>query len=469
MCYSTAMAKRIGLRAKVYLMIVPLVIVVVAVSGTLASLASRTALTGVATRLMAYKAEQLRDYVWSEWEVVTELELDDVPVYRELVEQSTRSFATSLLRSETELIVALGPAGDIVMSAGLTGSLAAAGVTESATEVTVPDPGWFDAEILAAQRVGVAFDFEPFDWTLLVMERRDVFFSDAEDIMITHAAILVGSMLFVMVLIGVFGGIILRPVERLTDAVRHISESTDLSRRVAVESTDEVGALAHEFNVMIGSLEKNYLELRQKTRTEAEARHLATEREEETLLLLGRASEYRDEDTGEHLKRVGELCVALARLCGLSIEQQELIRRSSPLHDIGKIGIPDRILLKPGKLSADEYEVMKRHTIIGHELLKDARSIYLIDGAQVALTHHEKWDGTGYPSQLSGEEIPLSGRIVGLVDVFDALTSHRSYKEIWSAEDARDYIIAERGRHFDPRLVDLFEQHFPWLRPIILR
>ena len=109
---------------------------------------------------------------------------------------------------------------------------------------------------------------------------------------------------------------------------------------------------------------------------------------------------------------------------------------------------------------------MRAHTIIGYSLLKDAKSIYLVDGAEIALTHHERWDGTGYPSQLSGNEIPLSGRVVGLVDVFDALTSTRPYKRAWSAEEAGDYILNQRGKHFDPQLVDLFEEHFTELREL---
>ena len=130
------------------------------------------------------------------------------------------------------------------------------------------------------------------------------------------------------------------------------------------------------------------------------------------------------------------------------------------MHDIGKLAVPESILLKPGKLSAEESEKMKAHTTFGHELLKDARSIFLIEGAKIALTHHEKWDGSGYPAGLKGEDIPLSGRIVSIVDVFDALTSSRPYKQAWSFESVRDYIAEQRGKHFDPRLADLVLENF---------
>lgn len=171
---------------------------------------------------------------------------------------------------------------------------------------------------------------------------------------------------------------------------------------------------------------------------------------------LGHAAEYRDEETGNHIVRMSKMCALLASKLGWSEAQCDLILQASPMHDVGKIGIPDAILLKPGKLQSDEWETMKTHAEIGARLLDGNDSDLLTMAREIALSHHEKWDGSGYPLGLSDTTIPLSGRIAALADVFDALTSRRSYKEAWSVTDAVDLIRNNRGRHFDPDLVDLF-------------
>lgn len=176
---------------------------------------------------------------------------------------------------------------------------------------------------------------------------------------------------------------------------------------------------------------------------------------------LGMASEYRDEETGYHILRMSHICALLARALGWSNEQCDLILNASPMHDIGKIGIPDSILLKPGKFEPQEWETMKTHAAIGAKLLEGDDSDLLRMAREIALTHHEKWDGTGYPNGLSGENIPEAGRIAALADVFDALTSERPYKKAWTVEAAWDLIKENRGKHFDPDLVNIFEQQFP--------
>ncbi|RLM27836.1 two-component system response regulator [Brenneria alni] len=171
---------------------------------------------------------------------------------------------------------------------------------------------------------------------------------------------------------------------------------------------------------------------------------------------LGRAAEYRDSETGQHIMRMSHSSALLARQMGWSESDIELILHSSPMHDVGKIGIPDAILLKPGKLDAAEWDVMRQHTVIGAELLAGDDSMLMVMSREIALTHHEKWDGSGYPRGLSGEDIPLSGRIVAVADVFDALTSVRPYKQAWSREQAIAYIQSESGSHFDPDVVSAF-------------
>ena len=179
-------------------------------------------------------------------------------------------------------------------------------------------------------------------------------------------------------------------------------------------------------------------------------------REHETLLCLGRAAEHRDPETHEHIMRMSNYSRLIAQRLGLTHDECELLLRAAPLHDIGKIGTPDHILLKPGKLTAEEFEIMKQHTVIGQRILATSSSPILRAGADIAIAHHEKWDGSGYPGGLKGEAIPLFGRIVAVADVFDALTSARPYKEAWELERAYKLIRESSGGHFDPVCVEAF-------------
>ncbi|HEX7386349.1 MAG TPA: two-component system response regulator [Castellaniella sp.] len=169
---------------------------------------------------------------------------------------------------------------------------------------------------------------------------------------------------------------------------------------------------------------------------------------------LGAAAEYRDNETGMHTVRISHFARRLAKEIGYGDEAADMLQHASPMHDIGKIGIPDAILLKPGELDADEWAVMRQHPAIGARILGNHPSGLLHMAATIALCHHEKWDGSGYPQGLAGEDIPQEARIVALVDVFDALTSVRPYKPAWPVEQALTYIREQSGRHFDPALVD---------------
>jgi len=176
----------------------------------------------------------------------------------------------------------------------------------------------------------------------------------------------------------------------------------------------------------------------------------------EIIKRLGQAVESRDEETGEHIERIAGLCHKLGLAAGLGAGEAELLRRASAMHDVGKIAIPDDILHKPEPLTASERDVMQRHTEVGGDLLAGSRSPVVQLGEVIARTHHERWDGSGYPAGLAGEAIPLAGRICAICDVFDALVSSRPYKTAWAVEDALDEIRALSGSHFDPRLVELF-------------
>jgi CHASE2 domain-containing sensor protein len=189
----------------------------------------------------------------------------------------------------------------------------------------------------------------------------------------------------------------------------------------------------------------------------------------EIVQRLSQAAESRDGDTGEHIQRIRRMTHRLALAIGLPPAEAELIGHASAMHDVGKIGIPDRVLLKPGRLDPDEWALMQSHTTIGAEILAGSNSALLQVAEEIALTHHERYDGTGYPHGLAGEAIPLAARITAICDVFDALRSERVYKAPWSLDDALAELAAQRGRHFDPAMVDAFLALIPDLEPELLQ
>lgn len=176
----------------------------------------------------------------------------------------------------------------------------------------------------------------------------------------------------------------------------------------------------------------------------------------ETILKLGKAAEFRDDETGRHIERIAEYVDIITNHLGLSRDQRTSLKNAAPMHDVGKIGIPDEILLKPGKLTSEEFQTIKLHTVIGARILGGTSLPMLETAKEIALSHHEKWDGSGYPLGLKGTEIPLSGRIVAIVDVFDAVTSDRIYKTAWPVDEALELIRSQREKHFDPAVTDAF-------------
>jgi len=211
----------------------------------------------------------------------------------------------------------------------------------------------------------------------------------------------------------------------------------------------EVQAVYNQLYKHTEDLTRNYTALKE-AHEELEEAYL------DTIHRLALAAEYKDEDTGDHIIRMSRYSALLSEKLGLSSNEVRNIIYAAPMHDIGKIGIADSILLKPGKLTEEEFSIMKTHFIIGANLLAYSKSEILQVAEQIAISHHEKWNGKGYPQGLAGEKIPLVGRIVGLADVFDALISKRPYKDPFPADKAIDIIKNERGEHFDPQVVDVF-------------
>ena len=221
---------------------------------------------------------------------------------------------------------------------------------------------------------------------------------------------------------------------------------------------DEVEAKARCLNLI--KLRNQQLALRSRAdqleHEIAEATREIRAREKETIFRLARAGEYRDEDTGNHVIRMAKYCRTIAEQLGLSHEECEAIEMAAPMHDVGKIGISDTILNKQSGLTREEATMMHNHTRIGYEILSGSESKYVKLGANIALYHHERWDGKGYPFGVKGEDIPIAARLVAIADVYDALRSKRPYKEAWPLEKTIAYIEGESGKHFDPNCVNAF-------------
>jgi putative two-component system response regulator len=239
----------------------------------------------------------------------------------------------------------------------------------------------------------------------------------------------------------------LRRIGREAGATDVLSKPFD-----AVELQDRVGVLID----LALARRENDDRAQAMRRDAARAAAEATARERELIRRLMLAAEFRDDRAGDHLTRVAGCVIAVAEGLGLSPAEADDVALASTMHDIGKIGVPDHILMKAGPLTPDEWEEMRQHALRGYHMLHDSSSRLLQIAAEIALTHHERWDGTGYPRGLRGEEIPCSGRIVAVADVFDALISARSYKPAWSLDRARAHLEAESGRHFDPACVAAF-------------
>ncbi len=246
------------------------------------------------------------------------------------------------------------------------------------------------------------------------------------------------------------------------DFVSKPADTMEISVRVASllrlkESHDTIKRHQTELEAMV---EQRTRDLRSALQESAQAERKAYHAQLETIERLVLAAEYKDEDTALHIKRMSRYSSLLAIKLGLRPQECETILNASPMHDVGKIGIPDTILLKPAKLDTDEWEIMKQHTVMGARILGGSVSELLQAGEIIAISHHEKWDGSGYPNGLSGENIPLHGRIVAIADVFDALTSKRPYKDAFSNEKALEIMREGRGKHFDPTMLDLFLNNF---------
>jgi HD-GYP domain-containing protein (c-di-GMP phosphodiesterase class II) len=233
---------------------------------------------------------------------------------------------------------------------------------------------------------------------------------------------------------------IARPLTALANDMARIARTHDYSTSLPDAPDQETKALAGSFNVMMKEIRRAYVAI--------------SDREAELIFRLSRATEQRDNETGEHIMRMATLCGMIGKGLGLDGGEVEALQRAAPLHDVGKLGVPDRIMFKSGALDQSERREMERHTSYGYEILRDSKSDLIRLAGEMAWSHHEKWDGTGYPRGLKGKDIPLAGRVAAVADVCDALASERSYKPAWELYAVRAYLIENSGKHFDPDCVE---------------
>ncbi len=256
-----------------------------------------------------------------------------------------------------------------------------------------------------------------------------------------------------IVLTAIMMSILFRPLSLLREGLNRIGQG-DLDSPMRIKDFTELGMLGHTVNKMSRELKTS-----QNLAKAHEQEVIDTQKE--VIITLGQVVESRSSETANHTLRVGDMSYELALLAGISENEAQLIRMASPMHDVGKIGIPDSVLNKPGKLTDAEYKIMQEHPAIGYSILNKSERTVLKAAAIIAYEHHERWDGKGYPRKIKGEDIHIYGRIVGLVDVFDAIFSNRVYRKAMSLDKALNIMREESGTHFDPNLARLFLGNLP--------
>ena len=457
----------IGLGARLLLFIIPVIIASLMVSGFVTGMYANRGVERAMNRLLVYKAEDLVRHTNSQWELILDNGLQGDQAYLNSFQSSVRNYAVTMLRSEGEWIFAIDEDGLMVFSVGAFSNDEEA--LEAASDFR-PESGsdiLVSGEFGGAQRVGYGFNLPALGWDIYITDLRVTYFTDSKLLRLNAIVVVLVTVLIAALFIIYFVRRSMKPLRSVVADMRRIVEDHDFGNRVDPIQNDEVGELARNFNLTTDFLERATTKLKDTVEMEIESRQEIRRREQETLEVLGRVSEGDSDETAKHTSRVGAYASHLSMLLGDSADETDLMLGAAPLHDIGKIGIPDELLMKKSELTAAERKLMMTHVEIGWNILKDSSSPVLKAGADIALYHHERWDGSGYPQGLKGTAIPSRGRITGLADVFDALTTKRSYKEVWPLEKAAEWIMNQSGKDFDPDLVELFFSDMDAIRRII--
>ena len=301
--------------------------------------------------------------------------------------------------------------------------------------------------LMSAQTLNNAKEF-----TVILQEDDEAFLSMLQRYEQMFIVTLILGAIVIALVAFYFINRLITPILQLSSLVEDITQTQNYSQSITMKRDDEIGKLAKAFNEMLSGIDKALQENIQLTKE-------IEETQKEVVFTMGAIGESRSKETGNHVKRVAEYSKVLALHYGLSEEEAEMLKQASPMHDIGKVAIPDAILNKPGRFTPEEFEHMKEHAQLGYEMLHHSTRPLLQTAAIVAYEHHEKWDGSGYPRGLKGDDIHIYGRITAIADVFDALGSDRVYKKAWEDERIFTLFKEERGKHFDPTLVDIFFKH----------
>ncbi len=289
-------------------------------------------------------------------------------------------------------------------------------------------------------------------WVAIVLDKK---FIESKILATRKTLLTIAAVLLVIAMVVTSGlmSLLFRPISQLREGLNRIGQG-DLNSPMRIKDFTELGLLGHSVNNMAAELKTS--------QNLAEAREQEViDTQKEVIVTLGQVVENRSSETANHTVRVGDMSYQLALLAGLPQEEAELIRMASPMHDVGKIGIPDSVLNKPGQLTDEEYKTMQAHPGIGFQILNKSQRTVLKAAAIIAHEHHERWDGKGYPRNIKGEDIHIYGRIVGLVDVFDAIFSDRVYRKAMPLEKVLKIMREETGHHFDPRLGEIFLNNLP--------
>lgn len=450
----------LGFSARILIFIIPIIIGSLLLGGLYNGIYADRGVKKAMRRLMVYKSQDILRYANSQWDLLLENGLTSDLTYLESLRKSVRSYSISMLREDTEWILAIDEDDQIVFSVGPAFEDDYIRVMLDQLLPINSEELWIETSIGGDDRIGYGFRIPALGWTIFITDDRQSYYSDNTNLKINYIIMAVFTALLSSIAIILFVHRSMKPLKSINADIGNIINNHDFSRRVAVVQHDEIGELAGNFNKLSKYLEKSLSLLKDVAHKEIAARIEVKERERETLDVLSKASDVKDEETGKHTTRVGLYASLLSELRGDNADQVDMIRWAAPLHDLGKLGIRDSLLLKSGKLTTEERTEMMTHAQIGHDILAGTESPMLRAGAIIAISHHERWNGSGYPAGLKGEEIPISGRITGLVDVFDALTTERPYKEAWTPERAFDLIRDNSGSDFDPEIVELFINRF---------
>ncbi|RKX87864.1 MAG: hypothetical protein DRP58_01825 [Spirochaetes bacterium] len=456
---------KIGIKGKIIFTIIPVLICSFTIFTFVSVFSSRQNLFYESNRFTKYKLEQLTNYSTNQWDNLQNSNFADDPVYINIIEKSIETYAKDMIRKKSESIFAIDTVGKLIFSTSNINYNQEDWVTLR-TESTNSKEGLTEFIISGEKFLGLSSFSNINGLYFFIVENKKVFMEKTQQMTFLQIFTSLISLIVIIVILIMYLGIMLGPIQRVRKAIHNITTYKDFSRKVRIEYPDEIGELAFDFNDMTSNLDLAYKKLKKHAVDEAIAKKEIFIREKETLNVLGNASDYKDPETGAHIARVSNYSLLISKALGQDIAIQDLLYHTAPLHDIGKLGIPDSILLKAGKLTEEEFFIIKTHTTIGFNILKNSSSKYLKAGAVIAKTHHERFDGSGYPNGLKGTDIPVFGRIVSIADVFDALTTKRPYKEAWPFEKTMDFIMDNRGNHFDPDMANLFFQNLTEVKDI---